>query len=232
MPRCVVHLGLLAAACLMSPLWASAQVVGDDSAGGWRTSQPRWGFFNISRRMQAQPYEDDWMPRDPAMGGDPTFAQPFGEPDQWDAGPWSTPGMMGDCCQPACDPCGDCCQGSVDGQLAPSVLSPGTPRAIPIPTPLDRGAPGPEYVPRNKVPTPIETPDDPNWHKIPDVPKASPKAAPEPAELPTDIPIPAASMPDKESRRPTMPRTSSRFVPVPSPSAARVWALRADPALR
>jgi len=228
----VVRVGMVMAACLMTPLWASAQVVGDSSYGNWRTSPPRWGFFNISRRMQAQPDEDHWTPLDPAMGGDPAFAQPFAESGSWDAGPWASPGVMGDCCQPACDPCGDGCQGSVYDPSAPSPVAPGTPRAIPIPRPLDHGAPGPEYVPRNKVPTPIETPDDPNWHKIPDVPKASPKTVPEPAELPADIPIPDAPAPEKEAHRPIKPRTASRFVPVPRPTAARVWSLRADPALR
>jgi hypothetical protein len=128
--------------------------------------------------------------------------------------------LAGGCCEPVCDPCGDCC-----GEGAPSAVAPGTPRAIPIPQPLN---PGSEYVPRNQVPTPIETPDDPNWHKIPDPPNSQLKPAPEPAvpaDLPTEIDVPIPK-PDKEARRPLTPRTSSRFVPVPPSTAARVWNLR------
>jgi hypothetical protein len=160
MHRCIVRWGLVAAACLMAPAWASAQIVGDDSGGSWRTAPPRWGFFNISRRRQTPSYEDAWLSRDPAMGGEPAFGPPLGggpelwDDSAWDGGSWGTPGLMGDCCQPVCcDPCGDGCPGTADVTAPPSSVMPGTPRALPLPTPLDHGTPGPEYVPRGKTRT-------------------------------------------------------------------------------
>lgn len=211
---------------VLGPLAANAQVVSDGSGFGtgssWRNMSSRFGFFNVSRRQVAAPYEDAWQSRDPGM----TFG---GEP--WMEGGWSggdAPWTDG-CCESICDPCLSCCDA---GGMPPSPVAPGTPRALPIPTPLDPANPSPEYVPRNKVPTPLETPDDPDWHKIPEPgPNPAPKPKPEPeaaapVELPTEITIPGPI--DKNARRAAPHRTSSRFIPVPRPTAARVMNLQPD----
>jgi hypothetical protein len=224
MARWTFRVGVLLIIATMSSGFASAQVVGDyGTSTGWRMSQPRFGFFSASRR-QAAPYEDTWQPIDPVMPpAEPVWSDRGGDGGLWGQTPW-----MDGCCEPMCDPCGiDCgCGGTmIPGGVPPSPVAPGTPRALPI----DPANPSPEYVPRNKVPTPIETPEDPNWHKIPEapipVPKATP-AAPEPVDLPAEIPLPPGV--DKGARRPTAPRTSSRFIPVPRPTAARVMSLQPD----
>jgi hypothetical protein len=221
MTRCWVRTGFVAIIGLMAPAWGSAQVVTESSSEGWQTGAPRFRFFNISRRQIATPYDDAWQSPDPAFGGE-------GWSDGgWTPGPWGMTPLTAGCCEPVCDPCSDCCGGAAIGPV-PSAVAPGTPRAIPIPQPLGPGTPGSEYVPRNNVPTPIETPDDPNWHKIPEPTKSNLKPAPEPAapaDLPAEIDVPTPR-PDKETRRPATPRISGRFVPVPPSTAARVWNLR------
>uniref|UniRef100_A0A7C2P8N4 Uncharacterized protein n=1 Tax=Schlesneria paludicola TaxID=360056 RepID=A0A7C2P8N4_9PLAN len=212
---------LLAASVLSTT--SLAQVIVDDGPQPWGyVSEPGWGGSRLT-----PPFGDHWQPRRPPLG-----------PVYGGYAPWFPAPVWGeDCCLPVADPC---CELDA-GEPLPAPSSPQPGGAIPIPAPLDAD---PEYVPRNKpaTPTPIQVPDDPNWHPIPGtsvpnpgVPNSTAPSATSPGattnrpgsaappELPAEIEVPAPREPEDARRLP--PRTSSsRFVPVPT--AARVWQLR------
>jgi hypothetical protein len=203
---------LLAIAAL--PVAASAQGFAPGFADPWSTGD----CCGQGTRPPTRPFGDHWEPRRP-----PPMSHGFAGPG-WLGGRMGWPGLAHGCCHPVVEPCCDGFSAGEGWSGMPQPLTPHSPGTLPVPSPTTPAAPGPDYVPRNAVPTPIETPDDPDWQPIPGSNAPTTRRPPlsSPLDLPTEIIVPEPKGPD-EARRPA-PRTSSRFVPVPT--AARVWSLR------